>query len=342
MFTGICLYAENHNDVLDPVVAELVTAALGIKEMTGEPVQALLISEKCANLTGQLERLGVDEVYAVETKKTCRFMDDAISQVVAEALARISPSAVLIPANPEARSLFSRTAILMGTGLTADCTELRVVSGGDGTEHCIKQNKPSFGDNIMVSIITKKSAYPQMMTIRQGVYPPHEASGAAKVRIERLDIEIPESKIEVLEITPYESRGDSISSAQVVCVGGRGSITEDNLSLLKEFSDKIGGVLAGTRPLADEGIIPFENQIGQTGKTIRPQICVSFGVSGAIQHTEGIKDTKLFIAVNTDESAAIFNIADYGAAADMKDILASALELLRADSAGGFNRVTEG
>lgn len=328
MFTGICVYAENNGKTLDPAVAELITAARGIGEITGEPVQALLVSDSCAGLAGQLEQLGVDEIYAVKTPESPLFKDDAISHVIAEALERVKPSSVLIPASPAARSLFSRAAVLMGAGLTADCTELKAVRAENGTDYYIKQNKPSFGDNVMVSIVTKESRYPQMMTIRQGVYAPCVTCGAGGGRIEYLDIAAPESQIEVLEITPYENSGDSISSAQIVCVGGRGALAGDNLSLLKEFASKIGGALAGTRPLADDGIIPFENQIGQTGKTIRPQICLSFGVSGAIQHVEGIKDTKLFIAVNTDENAAIFNIADYGAAADMKDILTAAMELL--------------
>lgn len=328
MFTGICVYAENNGKTLDPVVAELITAARGVAEITGEPVQALLVAESCSGPAGQLELLGVDEIYAVETPESPLFKDDAVSRVIAEALGRVKPSSVLIPASPEARSLFSRAAVLMGAGLTADCTELEAVRAENGTDHYIKQNKPSFGDNVMVSIITKKSSYPQMMTIRPGVYAPSAAGAAGGCRVEYLDVAMPESKIEVLEITPHEHGGDSISSAQIVCVGGRGALADGNLALLKEFTDKIGGALAGTRPLADEGIVPFENQIGQTGKTIRPQICVSFGVSGAIQHTEGIKDTKLFIAVNTDENAAIFNIADYGAAADMKDILTAAMELL--------------
>lgn len=328
MFTGICVYAENDGKNLDPAVAELVTAARGIAEITGEPVQALLVSDSCAGPAGQLELLGVDEIYAVETTSSPLFKDDAASRVIAEALGRVKPSSVLIPASPEARSLFSRAAVLIGAGLTADCTELKAVRGENGSGYYIKQNKPSFGDNVMVSIITKENAYPQMMTIRPGVYAPCVTGVAGRGRTEYLDIKMPESKIEVLEITPSEHGGDSVSSAQIVCVAGRGALAGDNLSLLREFTDKIGGALAGTRPLADEGIVPFENQIGQTGKTIRPQICVSFGVSGAIQHTEGIKETKLFIAVNTDENAAIFNIADYGAAADMENILTAAMELL--------------
>lgn len=329
MLTGICVYAENMGNILDPVVAELITAALQIKEKTGEQIQALLVAENCADLIKQLEALDVDEIYVVETKSNSLFKDDSISSVIHQALEQVKPSTVLIPASITARSLFSRAAVLMDSGLTADCTDLEVVKDGTASDYYLKQNKPSFGDNVMVSIITKERSYPQMMTIRPGVYTPSAVGSPAEKHVVWLsEIEIPESKIDILDITPYEGGADSISSAQIVCVGGRGVLGDGNLELLHKFAAKIGAAVAGTRPLADKEIIPFENQIGQTGKTIRPQICISFGVSGAIQHTEGIKDTKLFIAVNNDESAAIFNISDYGAVADLRDILTKALEII--------------
>jgi len=329
MRCGVCIYAECHGKLPEPMTAELVTAARLIKRTTGEAIQALVIAENCVEALGYLERLGVDEIYAVDTKQSCLFKDDLLGFVIRDALERIKPSAVLIPAGITARSVFSRAAALMGAGLTADCTELIVVKNEAREGYYLKQNKPSFGDNVMVSIITKERHYPQMMTIRQGVYPacPENGRGVAKVFLLD-DIEIPESKIEILETTLCERVGDDISAARILCVAGRGSLGGEKLALLREFAAKIGGVVAGTRPLADEGIIAFENQIGQTGKTVRPKICISFGVSGAIQHTEGIKDAKLFIAVNNDENAAIFNVADYGVTADMEDILRAVLSML--------------
>jgi electron transfer flavoprotein alpha subunit len=130
-------------------------------------------------------------------------------------------------------------------------------------------------------------------------------------------------------------------SADVVVVAGRGAVKSESLDALRTFARKIGGALGGTRPLADEGFIPFENQIGQTGRTIRPEICLSFGASGAIQHVEGIKDAKLFIAVNNDRNAPIFNAADYGAVADMKEIL-SALVRRMDDGQPIQKTITEG
>ena len=141
------------------------------------------------------------------------------------------------------------------------------------------------------------------------------------------DIKIEKSGVEILEELPAENTTDSILGAEVVVVGGRGVLEDDNFELLEKFAEKVGGAIGGTRPMVDSEMIPFNHQIGQTGLTIRPKICISFGVSGAIQHTEGIKDTNLYVAVNTDENAAIFGVADYGIQADLKEILENYLTL---------------
>ena len=166
-----------------------------------------------------------------------------------------------------------------------------------------------------------------MMTVRPGVYTiPEKSEGDAEV-VYMDDIQIPESRIEIAEILPQEDSTDSILSAEIVVVGGRGTLEDDNFELVKQFADKIGAAIGGTRPMVDTETIPFDHQIGQTGLTIRPKICISLGVSGAIQHTEGIKDTKLFVAVNTDENAAIFKVADYGMVADLREVLENYLKL---------------
>ena len=167
-----------------------------------------------------------------------------------------------------------------------------------------------------------------MMTIRPGVYAPSEETAGGQAKIEYFDdIRLTDSKIEIIEEAEAENETGSILGAEVVVVGGRGVLEDDNFALLEKFAEKVGGAIGGTRPMVDSEMIPFNHQIGQTGLTIRPKICISFGVSGAIQHTEGIKDTKLFVAVNTDENAAIYGVADYGITADLKDVLENYLKL---------------
>lgn len=324
MASGICIFAEHYAGNLEIITAELITAARVIRQTTGEKIMALVVSQDCSTIIKQLEPLGLDEVYVVETDRDCTFQDDALSRVVADMIRQAAPASVLVPATTLGRSIFSRVAVQLGCGLTADCTDLKVGTRDDGS-HFIKQNKPSYGDNVMVTIVTRENIFPQMMTVRPGVYEPYQGSDCIKPEIKYLDIVLPESGIKVIEQYPAEAHNNSIVAAEIVVIGGRGAEEEENFSLLKAFADKIDGVVGGTRPLADTGFIPFECQVGQTGCTIRPDICISLGVSGAIQHTEGIKDTKLFIAVNKDKNAPIFNVADYGVIGDMKGILKSLL-----------------
>lgn len=326
MANGICIYAETCGSKLEPVFAELVSAASKIKETTGEKLQALLVAEDTDSLKAEIAALGVDEIYVLKTGRDCLMQDDALSQAIADALKKIDPSSVLIPATPVGRSIFSRVAAKLECGLTADCTELLVGTREDGTYY-VKQNKPSYGDNIFVTIVTKEGVYPQMMTVRPGVYQPVEADASRQAQAVDLDIVVGESQLEVVEVMDSDSNADSIMSAEIVIAGGRGVLAEGNFELMEKFAQKLGAAIGGTRPLADSGLIPFDHQIGQTGFTIRPKICISLGASGAIQHTEGIKDTKLMVAVNTDENAPIFNISDYGLVGDIHDVLESFLEL---------------
>lgn len=327
MANGICIFAENYNGKLEPASAELVSAARLIQETTKEEVSAIVAAKDCDTVVEELKGLGVEKIYVVKTSRDILLQDDAASEVIAEMLRKIDPSSVLIPATPTGRSIFSRVAMKLNCGLTADCTELLVGTREDGSYY-IKQNKPSFGENVFVTIITREGYYPQMMTVRPGVYTAPEASSENSAEVVYMDdIAVPDSQIEVVEVLPTEDTTDSILSSEIVVVGGRGVLEDDNFALVKEFADKIGAAIGGTRPMVDTETIPFEHQIGQTGCTIRPKICISLGVSGAIQHTEGIKDTKLFVAVNTDPNAAIFKVADYGMTADLRAVLENYLKL---------------
>lgn len=327
MADGICIFAEYYDGKLEPVTAELVSAAKVIRETTGEKIKAVIAAADLEPLVAQLRKLDIDEIYAVKMEEDSLFQDDTVSTVITEMLKKVEPTSVLVPATMIGRSIFSRVAAKLGCGLTADCTELKVDKREDGSFY-VKQNKPSYGENVFVTIVTKEGVYPQMMTVRPGVYTPCEENAENQAEVIYMeDIEIPKSKVKVLEVLKGINDTDNILSSDVVVVAGRGALEDGNYELLQKFAKKIGGAVGGTRPIADTGLIPFDHQIGQTGFTIRPKICISLGVSGAIQHTEGIKDTKLYIAINTDEGAPVFNTTDYGMVTDMKEVLEKYLEL---------------
>ena len=326
MADGICVFAEHFDGKLDPAVAELITAAYEIREVTGEKVKAVLLAKECEKLAEDLFSLGVEEVLAAKTSRNIFMQDDAAGQMLADMISLMNPSSVLIPATTASRSVFSRVAARLGCGMTADCTELLVGKREDGSFY-IKQNKPSFGENVIVTIVTKEGLSPQMMTVRPGVYKTRKKEEGRRAELcYAKGLKTPESGIEMMEAVSVQAEPDNMLSAKIVVAGGRGILDGDNFELTKRFAERIGATLGGTRPLADSGLIPFEHQIGQTGCTIRPKVCISVGASGAIQHTEGIKDTKLMIAVNQDENAPIFNIADYGFVCDLRELLEAFLE----------------
>ena len=327
MAKGICIFAENYNGKLEPASAELVTAARILQETIKEEISAVIAGNDCDGTIQELKNIGIDRIYVVKTERNLFLQDEAASQMYAEMLRKIEPSAVLIPATPTGRSVFSRVAMKLECGMTADCTELLVGTREDGSYY-IKQNKPSFGENVFVTILTREGIYPQMMTVRPGVYTAPETREMNTEIVYMDEVDVPDSRIQVVEKLEAQNNADSILSSEIVVVGGRGVLEEESFTLVKEFARKLGAAIGATRPVMDAGLVPFEDQIGQTGCTIRPKICISFGVSGAIQHTEGIKDTKLFVAVNTDENAAIYNVADYGIVADAKQVLENYLKIV--------------
>ncbi len=328
MAEGICVFAEHWNQELSPVFFELITAASEIKSMTKEPLQVILAAKDVKNFVEQMKGLPIDKVYGAELSEDLFFQEEKLSEIYAKMLEQIKPSMLLVPASDQGRSIFPRVAYKLGAGMTADCTELKVDQRSDGSYY-LKQMKPSFEENVKVCIECKEGVYPQIATVREGVYEASEKKEEGSFSVEYCEVSFGDEKsVELLEVLPASKEAGSLQEAEMVVVGGRGALEGENFKLLTQFAEKIGAAVGGTRPLMDMGKIPFDAQIGQTGCTIRPKICLSFGVSGAIQHTEGIKNTSLFVAVNTAEDAPIFQAADYGVVMDMKTVLEELIALL--------------
>ena len=278
----------------------------------------------------QMKGLPIDAIYAVKLPREICFQEERLARVYSEMLKEISPSVLLVPASDQGRSIFPRVAYRLGAGMTADCTELEIRKREDGS-HGLRQIKPSFEANVKVCIECKTGIYPQIATLREGVCEAWQLDGKERdIPVIWMDGSLEEEVlVELLEVLPPAAEAGSLQAADVVVVGGRGALEKDNFQLLRKLAGQLGAAVGGTRPVMDMGEVPFENQIGQTGCTIRPKICLSFGVSGAVQHTEGIKNTALYIAVNTAEDAPIFQVADYAVNADMRPILEELLTLLK-------------
>ena len=316
--SGILVYCEVQDRKIEDSYAQLVTAAQQIAKVSQDKITALVCAQNSAQYYEDMKLDGIEEIYGVETGELSAYATDSISEVVVQVIRQLNPVCILLPATPTPKSIFSRAAVKLGVGMTADCTGLSC--GMEQGRMIIRQQKPSFGSQVLVSCCSLTD--PQIMSITNGSF---EAAGrssrADQVKVQEMTgLHFPKTQITLVEETETE-QVQRIADADIVVCAGRGCLEEHGLELVRKFAEKIGAVVGGTRPLADNGYLPFENQIGQTGCVIRPRICITFGISGAIQFTEGIKGNPLWIAVNRDPDAAIFQVADYAVQEDLLDLL---------------------
>lgn len=315
----IVVYAEITDKGLNPETAELITTAEGISAVSGEPITVLAADESAAEYARALSLQGVSRVILVKTPGITCANGDALADVLTAQLRALDPSVVLVPASHTARALFSRVAVQLDTGMTAACfrLETELVEG----KPVIHQIKSSFGSQAYVTCDITTT--PAIITMIPESCEPETAAGEPQVEVtlqEGLS-----SAIEFLGTEEDETESSLMGADFVVCVG-KGALEGDGLALAKEYAAQEGAALAGSRPMSDQGYIPFESQVGESGTIIRPDVCLIFGVSGAIQFTEGIKGDPLVIAVNSDPKAPIFNFAQYMAVADMGEVLRELLK----------------
>lgn len=300
-----------------PSTAEVVTAARDICG-AGDRVIVVAADDDVARYRDALSFEGVDELVLIRTPDITGANTDALSHAIADALEDRDVSFVLAPASDAARSVMARVAVLMDAGMTAAVKTLEVAGDGD-----IAQLKTSFGDQAMVSC--SLTTRPGIVTLLPGNYDAAllSASGAPSVTERVADGLV--SAVEVLADDGGAGTSDDevlpITAADYVVCVGRGAMMGDNFELAKKYAAKAGAALAGSRPMIDNGWLPFAAQVGESGTVIRPRVALILGVSGAIQFTEGIKGEPLTIAVNTDKDAGISHFAKYLAVADMGDVL---------------------
>ena len=260
-------------------------------------------------LAADLSFDGIDAVHLVNTPGLTPCQTDGLADAAAQVMTDDGLTTVLLEAEPVGRDIMSRAAVKVGAGMTSDCTALEVQDGA------IRQIKPSFGAQVMVACAVKGA--PQIVTIKKGSTAPADKIDGLPVDVRTIEAA---SKITCGDVTALPSSGH-LTGADVVVVAGKGAIESGQFEAVKAYADKIGAALAGSRPVADQGFIPFDDQIGESGTVIQPKLCIIFGVSGAIQFTEGIKGDGTIIAVNNDPNAPIRGFADVFICADMGELL---------------------
>jgi len=314
---GVWVFAEQKEGRLSKVSLELLGKARDLAGTLGQDVSAVLLGYQVSNLSDTLIKYGAEKVYLAQHKTLKDFRTLAYTKALAEMVMKHKPNIFLIGATHLGRDLAPRLSRRVGVGLTADCTELTI----DPEEGILLQTRPAFGGNVMATIANRYSR-PQMATVRPGVMEAKKKTGN-KGKVIRHKVSIYEKDIgtKILDRVSEKKRRVSLGDAKVIVAGGRGVGSKEGMKSLFSLAELMGGEVAGTRIIVEEGWLPVERQVGQTGQTVRPEIYVACGISGAIQHRAGMLGSRYVIAINRDPRAPIFQVADWGIVGDLHDVV---------------------
>ena len=325
-FNGVWVFAEQREGQLQKVSLELLGEGRKIADKLGSKLTALLIGNKVQNLVEDLSRHGADEVLVVDAPELEHYTTDGYTKAICELANAKKPNIIFIGATFIGRDLGPRVAARLETGLTADCTSLDVdVESGD-----LLATRPAFGGNLMATIVCPEHR-PQMATVRPGVFEKLPL-GENDATVENVEIKFNSNDIrtKIVEIIKEHKDIVDISEANVLVAGGRGIGSEENFKMLKELAEVMNGSIAASRAAVEKGWVDKDYQVGQTGKTVRPNIYVACGISGAIQHAAGMQDSDMIIAINKDANAPIMKIADYAIVGDVNKVVPEFIAQLKA------------
>ena len=324
LWKGICVYADCDRGRIHRVTFELIGKARELAAVTGHPVYALVIGCDTADSAEQLRRYGVDKVFVYDHPELADFRIEPYTAAFCDFIEKEKPSSILVGATNLGRQLAPRVAARCRTGLTADCTVLEMKENTD-----LVQIRPAFGGNIMAQIITPNTR-PQFCTARYKVFSeprPTEAPSGVIIPMEVRE-EMLQSAIDVLSSVDKPKDID-IAEAEVIVAVGRGASGEAMRAMAKELADLLGGVVACTRPLVEGNIYDAKHQIGLSGRTVKPKLIFTLGISGAVQFAAGMKSSDCIVAINSDPAAPIFDVAHYCVVGDVNLIVPKLIEKIK-------------
>ena len=324
LWKGIAVYVDHVEAVIHPVTLELLGKAKELAAKVNFPVYALFLGHGIAGEAKELLHHGADKVFVYDEEELKDFRIEPYAAAFEDFIRTVKPSSILVGATTIGRSLAPRIAARFRTGLTADCTVLDIKENSD-----LVQIRPAFGGNIMAQIKTPNTR-PQMATVRYKVMNALPRSEEANGEIVLCDIDKSKllSNIEVLSVRMKEKE-ENISDAETIIAIGRGVKNEKDLVMIRELADLLGAQIAGTRPMVESGWVDAKKQIGLSGRTVKPRLIITLGVSGSVQFAAGMSGSDYIFAVNNDEKASIFNVAHYGIVGDLYEVLPELIERIK-------------
>ncbi len=325
--SDVWVYCERDGEELLPVSRELLGEARRLASERGTAVVAMLIGHELAKSAEEAARYGADAVKVADHPGLEFYLDEPYARILAGAIRRGTPEILLGGATAVGRALLPRVAVMVHTGLTADCTSLDI----DPETGLLRQTRPAFGGNILATILCRHKR-PQMATVRAGVLPcPQPDRRRTAARVESLEVAESDlaSALECLGFKPAGTGGADLHEAEIIVTAGSGTGGPEGVALVRELAEALEGALGASRAVVDAGWLPYEHQIGQTGTTVQPRLYIACGVSGAIQHLVGMQNSETIVAINRDPDAPIFDYADYAVVSDLHDIIPAWLNELR-------------
>lgn len=317
-YKDVWVFAEQHDGQLNTVTYELLGEGRKLADDVGERLCAVLLGSNISEKANELIARGAEKVYVVDKPELDYFRDEPYSAVLIDLVKKHKPSILLCGATTVGRSLISRVAVSVHTGLTADCTGLAI----DPDTKNLLQTRPAFGGNIMATIVTPDHR-PQMATVRHKVMKEAEVDRArsGEVLVQEIADALLKSRTKRLRFDPEVETTVNIAEADIIVSGGRGLQKPENFDLIRELAEVIGGGVGASRAAVDADWIPYSHQVGQTGKTVCPKIYIACGISGQIQHLAGMSSSDIIVAINKDADAPIFKVATYGIVGDLFKVI---------------------
>lgn len=337
-YKGVYVFAQQVDNEISSIALELLGKAKDLAKDLNTEVTAMLLGSGIKNLADQLAEYGADKVIVVDDPELKDYRTEPYAHALASIINKYKPEIVLVGATAIGRDLGPRVSARVATGLTADCTVLEIgdfplqpLPGQEQLHNQLLMTRPAFGGNTIATIACPYNR-PQMATVRAGVMQKIDPIKGAKAVVEEFNPGFtPDNKyVEILDIVKAVTDTVDIMDAKILVSGGRGVGSPENFKLLDDLAEVIGGTVSCSRAVVDSGWKPRDLQVGQTGKTVRPNVYFAIGISGAIQHVAGMEESDIIIAINKDADAPIFDVADYGIVGDLNKIVPKLTESLKA------------
>ena len=340
-YKGVFVFAQQVDNKLSGISFELIGEGKRLADKLNEKVTAVLIGSDVKGLVDELAEYGADRVIVVDDPELKEYRTEPYAHALASVINEYKPEIVLVGATAIGRDLGPTVSARVATGLTADCTLLEIgdfpinpIPGKEQKHNQLLMTRPAFGGNTIATIACPDNR-PQMATVRAGVMQKAEPKPGAKAEVIEFNPGFtPNNKyVEIMDVVKEVAETVNIMDAKILVSGGRGVGSKENFKILEDLAEALDGTVACSRAVTDNGWLPVDRQVGQTGKTVRPQVYFAIGISGAIQHVAGMEESDLIIAINKDEDAPIFDVADYGIVGDLNKVVPQLTEAINAAKA---------